>query len=382
MLESLLGAAGNSAPGVSFNVTPNATSFNSGNTIEFTITPDNPIPGFEYGWSVAGTIGAELISGPLSGTVTFTDNQPVVVSVTTLADEFKDTSETLALQMHPNATSTTVLSKSKDVTIVYSSHPTGEHIQVATGVRQWVVPAEVYEVSVVCVGAGQGADGVPRGRGGDGGDLRWRNVIAVVPGESLTIDVGAGGTNSADLMTRQGGSSSIKRGDGVLLSAGGGGSADSSRLSETIGGGDGGRSALGGENGPGGGGGAGGYSGNGGDGGNLLIESQPGQGGAAGGGSYYVTESNGSHHSTPGGGVGLNGQGSNGVAGIRGDANNGGGGGSGGNTGTWVAAGVYGGGARGLSSNSYFGAVNGANGAVRIIWGPGRNWPNTNTQTV
>ncbi len=380
MLETLLGAAGNSAPGVSFTVTANASSFNAGNPVEFTIVPENPILGYEYSWSVAGSLPPELVDGPTSGTFSFSDDTPAIVEITTLADEFKDTDETLVLNVHPSASSSTVVASSNPVDIVYSTHPEGNHLQVAAEIRQWTVPPEVTKISAVCVGAGQGADGTPRGKGGNGGDLRWRNDIPVVPGETLTIEVGKGGTNSTDLATRQGGSSFLKRGDSILLAAGGGGTTDSSDLTDTIGGGDGGIGAEGGENGPGGGGGAGGYSGNGGNGGNAVLDATGGEGGAGGGGSYYLTESNNSHHATPGGGVGLYGQGPSGAAGVRGDtANAGGKGGSGGADGTWITAGLYGSGARGVSSNNFFGAVNGANGAVRIIWGPGRDFPNNRT---
>lgn len=377
MLEAMLGAAGNGAERVYFTVIPNATFFNEGSAIEFTIYPDNHIEGYEYAWSLAGSIQEEHIDGPVSGTVTFTGNDPVVVTVQTLSDEFKETDETVVLQMHPNVNSSVVVGESTLVNVVYSSRPTGSHLQVATEVRDWIVPEDVTEISVVCIGAGQGADATSRGRGGSGGDLRWRNKIPVFPGETLTLEVGLGGANSTDLGERQGGSTSIKRGDSVLLRAGGGGSADSTRLSETVGGGNGGRGALGGEEGPGGGGGAGGYTGNGGVGGNRLVDSQPGEGGAAGGGSYYNTESNNSHHATPGGGVGIYGQGNNGVAGTRGDPLKGGGGGSGGETGTWTITGIYGGGARGQSSNVNFGAVTGGNGAIHIVWGPARLFPNT-----
>jgi hypothetical protein len=53
--------------------------------------------------------------------------------------------------------------------------------------------------------------------------------------------------------------------------------------------------------------------------------------------------------------------------------------GSGGTDGSWTQAGLYGGGAKGRSTNNSFGAVNGGNGAVRLIWGVGRRYPNVRT---
>lgn len=383
MLEALLGATGGAVDKVFFTIIPNATSLNQGSVVEFEIFPSGHIKGHEYYWTLGGTYPDELIEGPTEGGVTFATDDPQTIQIKTVSDEFRDENFTLVLTMHPRKGSSTELVKSSEITVVYSAHPTGSYIQVATESREWVVPDDVTEIAVVCVGGGQGSEGEFYGRGGMGGALRWRNDIPVVPGETLTLEVGKGGSNSSDLAQRQGGSTSIKRGESVILRAAGGGGTDSSRLSETVGGGDGGRGALGGyDHGPGGGGGAGGYTGEGGVGGNRLVASHPGEGGAGGGGSYYNTESNDSHHATPGGGVGLYGQGANGAAGVRGDALKGGGGGSNGDTGTWIKTGIYGGGARGQSSNNGFGAVTGGNGGLRIIWGPGRAFPNTRTEEL
>lgn len=382
MLEVMLGAAGGSSERVSFTVTPNATSFNSGNDIEFTVTPSHHIVGHEYSWSIAGSIPEELVDGSMEGSLTFKGQGPETVTITTKVDDFKEGQETLVLQMHPAPGNSVVVGESPEVRIIYETVPTGEYLQVAPESRSWKVPEEVTRISVVCVGGGQGADGVALGKGGTGGDLRWRNDIPVTPGETLTVIVGAGGTDSEDLAVRRGQSSYLKRGDTVLLCAGGGGTVDSSRLSSTIGGGDGARGGLGGEEGPGGGGGAGGYSGNGGVGGNRLVEAQPGSGGGGGGGSYYETETNGSRHGTSGGGVGMYGQGENGAAAIKNDSTSGGGGGSDGEDGTWLVTGIYGGGARGRSSNFPFGAIDGGNGAVRIIWGAGRAFPDSRTGQI
>lgn len=379
MLEMMLAAAGSQDGKVEFLIFSNAGSLNEGSEVEFTIFADNHVPGYDYHWEVGGSIDKTLIEGDAQGSLSFNSDDPQVIKIKTLVDEIKDTSETLTLIIRARS-GTTIINESDPVTIVYSSHPTGQHVQTATGTREWTVPDEVTEVSVVIVGGGQGADAVFRGRGGDGGALRWMNRLPVTPGEVLTITVGAGGANSADPAQRVGKNTELKRGEFVLLRAAGGGAVGSTSLAtDNVGGGDGGRGALGGDHGPGGGGGAGGYSGHGGNAGNALVESHPGEGGGGGGGSYYSTESNDSHHATAGGGVALLGQGGDGSAGVRGDANLGGGGGSSGTTGTWISPGQYGAGARGQSSNVTFGAVTGGNGAVRIIWGPLRLFPNTRT---
>lgn len=156
----------------------------------------------------------------------------------------------------------------------------------------------------------------------------------------------------------------------------------------------------------GGGGGAGGYSGNGGS-GEIYVTASAGngQGGGGGGGAHG---SGGGADAGGGGGVGLLGQGANGTA-SNGWGKRGGGGSGGEGGGYSPIGGLYGGGhGRGPTSNGTRGGalsyknnvavtpgqtviINIAagtsggltnNGAVRIIWGPGRAYPSTNTGNV
>ena len=379
MIEIMLGAAASNDDDKVFFVTiPNASFLNGGSTVVFDIYPENHIPSYQYYWEIVGDLDPELVNGETSGTMSFSSDGSARLEIETLTDEFVDGDKTIQLVFKLRAESTSELSRSDEVTISYSTHPIGQHLQVAAESRTWVVPDDVTEISVVAIGAGQGSNGVFYGRGGNGGDLRWRNKLPVVPGETLELVVGRGGTNNADIGVRKGGDTLIKRNGTVLLKAAGGGSIGSTQYSSVVGGGNGGKGALGGDEvGPGGGGGAGGYSGDGGDGGNRLIDAKPGEGGAGGGGAYYLTGgSSPSHHSTSGGGVGVYGQSDDGVAGTRDDPNLGGGGGSGGTTGTWIGGGIYGSGGRGQSSNNSFGKVNGSNGALYLVWGPGRLFPN------
>ena len=53
----------------------------------------------------------------------------------------------------------------------------------------WIAPVGVTHVSVVAVGGG--------GTSGGGGGLGWKNNIEVVPGDTYTIVVGAGGDAGA-----------------------------------------------------------------------------------------------------------------------------------------------------------------------------------------
>lgn len=231
-----------------------------------------------------------------------------------------------------------------------TSIPTGEAIFTSVGTTDWVVPVGVTSVCAVGIGAGGGNQG-------GGGGLAWKNDIPVTPGDVIQITVGDGSTEA-------GGSSSF----GSLFSATGGTRGAPSQGGKPVGADGGGN---GGENSyttlsHGGGGGAGGYTGAGGNGGNNYANGTAGAGGGGGGGYGY---------GGAGGGVGVYGQGANGNAGTGSGAESSyparifGGGGSNGQNGTRDGGGLYGGGGAGMSNTS------GAQGAVRIIWGPGRSFP-------
>lgn len=263
------------------------------------------------------------------------------------------------------------------ITIPGNPPAVGQQAYTTPGTYTWIAPAGVTSVSVVCIGGGGGA-GKYYGTGGGGGGLGWKNNISVTPGQSYTVVVGAGGIAGTTAGGNGGDSyfidtSTVKGGRGL-------GGPYSTTGGTTLGGnyvGDGG--GKGGSNtneyATGGGGGAGGYSGNGGLGGPWAESSLSGAysapaGGGGSGGAYVVG----------GGGVGLYGQGSGGIG-------TGQGGSAGSNGLTYSSSplvlpsgGNYGGGG---SYNAYVNVGgNGGTGAVRIIWGPNRAFPSTNTQDM
>jgi hypothetical protein len=286
-------------------------------------------------------------------------------------------------------------------TYAVTENPTseyGEASYVVPGTYSWVAPAGVYYVNAVCVGGGaggrsfNGTTGAAGCTGGAGGGLGWKNLIPVVPDTSYTVVVGAGGATilgtATNGNTNPGGNSyfintstvaGFGGGSGTFTTQGTGGSYT----------GDGG--GFGGDAYPttaisaaSGGGGAGGYTGNGGNGGyynGALVAALAGSGGAGGGGgAWYVNGWD--QFSGGGGGVGILGQGTSGALGAASSSSSiaatRGGGGSGGTGGTLTAlGGEYGGGA-GVRWGQ---AVNyaGGGGAVRLIWGPDRAFPATNT---
>ena len=266
--------------------------------------------------------------------------------------------------------------------------PPSQVLFTTTGTQNWTVPVGIYEISAVVVGGGGGGGGGESGRnegvsGGGGGGLAY-GTFAVTPGEVLTIVVGTGGNGGASQSDgNAGGASTISRGATVLLSGGGGG-AGQERSTGTVnggastgtartGGGAGGNSGGNSTDTGSGGGGAGGYSAAGGNGGTTGAGASSTGGGGGGGGATNSGQGYG------GGGVGVLGAGANGTGGAL---NAIGTGGSGGANGTRPAGGAYGGGGGACDDDTNSSGGNGAQGAVRIIFGPGRSYPSTGVGDV
>ena len=226
--------------------------------------------------------------------------------------------------------------------------PAGNSIYTTPGTYSWVCPEGVTSVCVVCVGGGGG--GQNNGYAAAGGALAYANNIAVTPGQSYTVVVGAGGPNLTGNPAGTSGGDSYFINASTVCAGGALRTINNTAPGGVVKAGSGGAGGAGGVS---RGGGAGGYSGTGGSG------STAGSGGAGGAGN----------NSYAGGGVGLFGEGSTGANGVAGSG--GGKGGSGGtdaqNTASTGAAGIYGGGG---GPNSP-----GGGGAVRIIWGPGKSFP-------
>lgn len=239
-----------------------------------------------------------------------------------------------------------------------SGTPVGQQAYTTAGTYSWVCPAGVTSVSAVCVGAGAWSPGTT-GEGGGGGELRYKNNIAVIPGNSYTVVVGATGAtggqsyfSSTSTVCAKGGSGRTGGSGGVGDGGGNGGNGSAPNGGHSLGGG-----------------GAGGYNGTGGNGGTPNQPGTAGSGGGGGGGAGGLTDL--ALPGGSGGGVGLFGEGTSGSGGSPqfGVGRNGNGGSSG------ERGGKYGSGAAGYFGGTIMGSV----GAVRIIWGPGRAFPSTNT---
>jgi hypothetical protein len=224
--------------------------------------------------------------------------------------------------------------------ILLSPPPRGEIIWSSNTNTTWVVPDNVTSVSAVLIDAG--TDGSTY-TGGAGGNLRYITSLAVTPGETLTVSIG--------------GATSLKRGATTLL-------AYNSSISGSIGGGNGGgggtyystsSTPCGNVYGTGGGGDAGNYSANGGT--------------APKGASGYAGPVGTAPHNFYYGYAGWNGDGRS-LFGSSASGGSFGGGGGGGWRYTYCDTGAAG-------SNG----GDGGQAAMRIVWGEGRAYPDTDVDT-
>jgi len=325
-------------------------------SVTFTAPADTGYP--------ANTISAYTVTSSPGGFTATGGSSPLVVTglTTGTAYTFTVTATNAAGTGAPSAASNSV-----------TPVPQSQQAYTTAGTYSWVAPTSVTSVSVVCVGGGGGVNST---YGAGGGELRYKNNITVVPGNSYTVVVGAAGTRNGS-PSYNGGSSSFNTSSCIAN----GGLGSSSVTGGSGGTGDGGGNGGNGI-GPGGsygsGGGAGGYSGAGGNGGNYGNPTAGSGGGGGGGGSYEPAYNY--LNGAAGGGVGLLGQGSNGAAGSGGSGGGGGSGGTNGsNSGGYTLGGAYGGGAGSANGTDNTGG-NGGSGAVRIIWpGNTRSFPSTNT---
>ena len=258
---------------------------------------------------------------------------------------------------------------------------TGQADYTSPGTYSWTAPAGVTSVNVLAVGAG----GYGGGGGGGGGGLGWKNNISVTPGGSYTVVVGATSTSQAGGISYFVSTVTVSGGGGGKGTGGSSGGVGGTYTGD--GGGNGGAGSA--SNGwGGGGGGAGGYSGDGGAGGsssgNDYAGNAGGGGGGGGGGGHSGSDSSDSFRKGGGGGgVGINGEGSSGAGGVsHGQGGSAGSAGQNGNSSDanyGGAGGIYGGGGGGTNDTTGNFSRSPSGGAVRIIWGPGRAFPSTNT---
>lgn len=378
-------------------ITPSTTSVTEGNAVTFTVSVNNWFTGTLYYVVTGGPTDADFEENA-SGSFSVT-NGSGTFDLTLVADGIAE-SDTFQVQLRRDSTTGLLFDTTATISVTDAALAVvGEAMWTTTGTHSWTVPANITSISAVVVGGGGASGGSGSnvgGQGGSGAGLAYQNSISVTAGESLTVIVGSGGL-STTTTGGSGGYSAIMRSSTTLVRANGGngglrqnngyqvGGSGGSTLGYD-GGGDGGIGGDGYNNGCGGaGGGAGGYSGSGGSGGtgNSNSGQTGGTGGGAGGGESDSVGAGG------GGGVGLYGEGASGAAtgNLDGSYGTGGYGGSGGVKGQYHTGassgmgkgGAFGGGGGADEDDSPNKGGDGGDGGVRIIWGPGRSFPSTDT---
>lgn len=91
----------------------------------------------------------------------------------------------------------------------------------------WTVPAGIYRLSEVLIvggggGGGSGASG-SAGAGGAGGQVKYLRNVPVVPGDTITVTIGAGGSggNGTSVLGTDGGSTTMTIGSTAYTATGG-----------------------------------------------------------------------------------------------------------------------------------------------------------------
>jgi hypothetical protein len=320
-----------------------------GDEVHFTLYVPGGVEGTTYPYTITGISQSDLFYGTLTGNFTLNSVESGNLTII-LARDYVEEIETITMTVDS-------LNVSVQVTITdTSTAPVGEQIYNIPGDYYWVCPDGVTSVSVVAVGAGGNQSGNNQYGGAGGGALGYRNNIAVTPGQTYGLKVG--GVELSTNGSNGGGSYFLNT--NVVLAAGGlygttiTGAEALAAPYNGDGGGNGGNGAAKGSGYYGGNGGAGGYSGAGGKGGTHQNPGTSGSGGGGGGGAGAGTS-----YGAAGGGVGLYGQGDSGAGGANGGAGIAGSGGDGR---------LYGGGGHRFADPQ-------GTGAVRIMWGPDRSFP-------
>lgn len=203
-----------------YNITPDKTELFEGESVTFAVTVANVPNDTILYWVVSSNATADF--SPSNGTRIVTNGTVGSISLTPLTDDLSEGDETFTLTLRTGSVTGTVVATSPTITIKDVVPTIGQQSFTTPGSFTWVAPAGVTTMSAVCIGGGGGGGLSDNRSGGGGGELSWYNNIPITPGESLTVNVGAGGATG---VATNGGTSSITRGATVLVSAIGGNTA-------------------------------------------------------------------------------------------------------------------------------------------------------------
>lgn len=201
---------------ITYNLVATTGAVNEGESFDVDLVVENGIPGITLPYTVTGISATDLSVGSLSGN--FVTGSTTRQSFTIAEDFTTEGIETFVITLTSIANvSTSVTINDTSTTLV-----AGDEIITSPGSGSFIIPANVQNISVMAVGGGGGSGttaalGAGQVTGGGGaGAVGIMNNLAVVPGQTLTYTVGAGGAGN-----NSGGATTFTYG-GTTYTAGGG----------------------------------------------------------------------------------------------------------------------------------------------------------------
>ena len=170
----MFGTIDSLAPPPTYYVSMSATSVDEGSSLTATVTTTNIADGTTLYYTL--TNSSDFTAS--SGSFTITSNSGSF-TISPIADNTTEGSETFTASVRTVSTSGTIVTTSNSITINDTSltpNVIGEHQFTTTGTHTFTVPANVTQVSAVCVGGGGGSsycqgNSSESGAGGGGGGL-------------------------------------------------------------------------------------------------------------------------------------------------------------------------------------------------------------------
>jgi len=179
-----------------YSITPNITSVSEGESVTFTLNTTDVFDGSTLHWTTLSdslTVD-DFADARLSGSLTITGNRGTIVRPIAY-DNATDDAE-FRIEIRTGSIGGPVVLTSEPVAVNDYNMSIGQAAYTEPGTYEFVVPTGVPYLSAVVIGGGAsagGSGGVRPGTGGGAGALRFRNKIPVISGETLTVEVGAGG---------------------------------------------------------------------------------------------------------------------------------------------------------------------------------------------
>ena len=206
-----------------YSISPNTASLNEGNSVTFTMSSVNAVPGEIVRWSISGITAADLSAGSMSGY--FVVGSAETVAFTLAADLATEGTENITITLDgKGASASCAIADTSRAPIPFTGAMT------LSGTGSWTVPQYVTKATFTVSGGGGG------GGGSDGGDKNhWlfglggaasqlaSSTITVSAGQTYSYSIGAGGAGGGGQGAGGGGGTSSV--SGVVTSGGGGGGA-------------------------------------------------------------------------------------------------------------------------------------------------------------